>query len=459
MPGYASWKQLYQEEYFQLKEEGYQIEDRLSPDHESFVLPFPKSSGETDLLSDSAWKEAYENLWACRLNGLRPDYPYQEPIDYQEIIRAAQKCKPSDRTPLSYESYCDRIAGAWLGRCAGVVLGKPLEMGYDRLKVQQFLESVNAYPLQDWVPGYSEKLEIRLREDCIPSTKGNVHFVQPDDDIHYTILALLLAEKHGLSFNAQNVGENWLDNIPYHWVWCASRQMYYHMVHAENESLPDMEALRLKWNPWRECIDGQIRGDFWGYICPGNPQKAGRLAYQECSNSLIKNGVYGAMFVAACISAALTESPAVDSILDGGLSVIPQKSRLFEAVSLVRKWYRENPDWITVCDRINETYGRYPFAGTINNLSMVVLALLHGQLDYERTITTAVMCGIDTDCNAGTAGSIVGAAIGLQKLDPRWYEPLNNRVKTAVAGFGEGQISDLVQRTVNIYLKTAEQDG
>jgi hypothetical protein len=42
----------------------------------------------------------------------------------------------------------------------------------------------------------------------------------------------------------------------------------------------------------------------------------------------------------------------------------------------------------------------------------------------------------------------VGAAIGYQGLDPKWILPLNDRVKTIVADFGEGRITDLVQRTI-----------
>ena len=72
---------------------------------------------------------------------------------------------------------------------------------------------------------------------------------------------------------------------------------------------------------------------------------------------------------------------------------------------------------------------------------------------FTRTITTAVMCGTDTDCNSGTSASIVGAALGYNRLDPRWIEPLHDTVKTAVAGFGSGTISDLVQRTIDLRQK------
>ena len=251
------------------------------------------------------------------------------------------------------------------------------------------------------------------------------------------------------------MGINWLDNIPFHWFWCASRQTYYHLVNMTDArpKQDQVDEMPTKVNPWRECIDGQLRGDLWGYINPSNPRAAAEPAWRECSLSLIKNGVYGGMFVAGCIAGALSRNPTVETIIDAGLSVIPQKSRLACAVRDVVAWYAEEKDWIPVCDKIYEKYGHLSFAATMNNIAMVVLALLHGQLDFTRTITTAVMSGIDTDCNSATAGSIVGAAIGYGKLDQRWTAPLNDTVKTAVAGFGEGRISELVQRTLEVYRK------
>src|SRR4028119_1965787 len=158
--------------------------------------------------------------------------------------------------------------------------------------------------------------------------------------------------------------------------------------------------------------------------------------YQDhASLSLTQNGIYGGMFVSGCLSAALTKNPTVETIIAGGLSVIPQKSRLAEAVRNVQSWYSETRDWIVTCDKIHERYGHMHFADQINNIAMVVLSLLYGDLNYHRTITTAVMAGIDVDCNSATAGSICGAAIGYHALPQQWIAPLNDTVQTVVAGF------------------------
>ena len=326
-------------------------------------------------------------------------------------------------------------------------------MGMDRRAIRAYLESIGEYPLMDYASPYSSALDRHLRADCLPSTKGNIHYAQPDDDIHYTLLALRLAEKHGLRFTPYDIGINFLENIPYHWCWCASRQAYYRMVNMETERSMEEQLAMIPWegNPWRECIDGQIRTDLWGYLFPGDPRGAAEIAYRDCSFSLAKNGCYGGMFVAGCIASALTANPTVDEILDGGLSVIPQRSRLAETIRWVRERYAMTNDWEVVCQEIETRFAKMAFAGTMNNLAMTVLALLHGNLDYTKTITCAVSCGIDTDCNGGTAGSICGAAIGRCGIEDRWLTPLQDTIHSCVAEIGYIGISELVDRIINLH--------
>ena len=76
----------------------------------------------------------------------------------------------------------------------------------------------------------------------------------------------------------------------------------------------------------------------------------------------------------------------------------------------------------------------------------MTLGIVAGELDYTKSITIATMCGFDTDCNAGTVGSIIGAAVGLNGIEKRWYEPLNNTIKSTVADFGECKITDIINR-------------
>ena len=443
MPGYADYKGLFKTEFKTLYDEGYDpikyiVEDESS---ESFC-PNPENIDKYPE-DDGFWKKPYENLVKVMNTEIREGYPYVEPNTLEEIMSQAGEAPVLE--PLSDEEYERRIYGAFYGRCAAVILGKPLEMGLSKDFIKKYLESVDAYPLNDFVPEYSEKLDYRLREDCIYSAKGHVSFAQSDDDIHYTLLGLNLVETCGFEIEPDKVLKNWADNIPYLWCWCASRVAYYHYVGG---TLP-LEKIPYTINPWRECIDGQIRTDIWGYIFPARLDKACEYAYKDTSVTLTKNGIYGGMFVAGALSAALSKDPSVDKIIDAGLASIPKKSRLYEAISLAREWYRELGDWSATADKILEKYGDLPCEGTINNMAMVALGIIAGELDYTKSITIATMCGLDTDCNAGTVGSIVGAAVGIDNIEKRWIDPLNDTIKSVVACFGECKISEVCRRIIS----------
>jgi ADP-ribosylglycohydrolase len=153
------------------------------------------------------------------------------------------------------------------------------------------------------------------------------------------------------------------------------------------------------------------------------------------------------MWAAACVAAAFVEDDA-RSVLEAGISEIPQQSRLAIALRQTIAWYEEDSDWQRTWDRVNASYGHYHTVHTINNACAVALALLHAEGDFEQAITIAVMCGWDTDCNGATAGSIAGAMLGASRLPAKWVAPLNDTLYSAVQGFEVSRISDLAERTL-----------
>lgn len=64
----------------------------------------------------------------------------------------------------------------------------------------------------------------------------------------------------------------------------------------------------------------------------------------------------------------------------------------------------------------------------------------------SKVISETVAMGLDNDCTAATAGSIVGAIVGKEGVPAHWYAPFHDTVKTYMIGKETFKISDLVER-------------
>ena len=62
-----------------------------------------------------------------------------------------------------------------------------------------------------------------------------------------------------------------------------------------------------------------------------------------------------------------------------------------------------------------------------------------------------VACGLDTDCNGATCGSIVGAASGALSLQSNLIAPLNDTIKPLVFGFSDITMTELAERTLAVH--------
>lgn len=374
------------------------------------------------------------------------NFPYHEPSDL-EGIRAARPDGPRKYARPNEVTLSDKMLGAWLGRAAGCLLGKPVE-GLHHDKVEQYLKAVGEYPLNDYMPLIVPLPDgLTLHHSAPVSTRGNFDAMPRDDDIDYTILGLHLLEQHGENFTTQDVANAWLALLPYHMVYTAERIAYRNLV---NE-MP-LEQAAIFRNPYREWIGAQIRADGWGYGAAAWPEKAAEFAWRDACVSHVKNGIYGEMWAAAAIAAAFhfdLHSPEdIRKVIEIGLSEIPANCRLSEAINDVLSWPKT--DWQTAWSKINEKYGHYHWVHTINNALIVVLGLLYGDGDYSQSICIAVMGGWDTDCNGATVGSILGAMMGAKALPERWTQPLNDRMRSAVIGFDSSTFSNLAERSVMV---------
>ena len=267
-----------------------------------------------------------------------------------------------------------------------------------------------------------------------------------DDDTNYTVLAQKIIDDFGRDFTPQNVLQAWIRYQSKEAYCTAERVAFCNYIKGYE---PPCSAIYK--NPYREWIGAQIRADYYGYINPGNPELAAEMAWRDASISHVKNGIYGAMFVAAALAAAAVTDSVMDIILSG-LAQIPHTSRFYEDVMSVIDGYRNGVSKESCFSRIHEKYDEYTTYGwchTIPNAMIVVASLLYGNRDYGKSICMAVETGFDTDCNGATVGSILGMANGLAGIPKYWQEPIHDKLHTSIFGVGTVQISEMAEKTMS----------
>lgn len=406
-----------------------------------------ENAGETDCRSAAAELGA---LMQCAQQ--RADYPFVEPSDLEDI----KSVRPSRRHPfqntLSREQLSNKLAGAWIGRISGCLLGKPVE-GWHRNVLYPVLKMTDNYPMKKYILQKEFTNEIFEMANISKDVKhlgfsdNFIGSIAPsDDDTNYTVFALKLLEHYGKEFSPNDVLEGWLSWIPM-LATCTAERMAYRNA-ATGMLAPNTATYQ---NPHREFIGAQIRGDFFGYIHPGRPEEAAAMAWRDASVSHIKNGIYGEMFVAAMIAAAAVCDD-ISTIIEVGLDEIPEKTRIRHDVEKVIEWHNEGLSAEEVIERIHETYDEnnfFDWCYVNSNAMIVVMALLFGQKDFGKSICLAVQAAFDTDCNGATVGSIVGMLTGGTEIPSQWTECWK-KLRTGVDGYMEVSVQDLVTHTLAV---------
>ena len=366
----------------------------------------------------------------------------EEPEGFEAILAEAD---PAPARAVADAS--ERVAGAWLGRAVGCVLGKPVE-SIPREGVRAIAQATGNWPVAGWftAEGLPEEVSRRWpwnRASRPTSLAENIDGIPEDDDLNFTMLGVALLERCGTGFDALDVARIWLDYLPSGRIFTAERVAMRNLLEAYLP--PDTAARR---NPFREWIGARLRADAYGWAAAGDPVAAARMAWEDARLSHTANGVYAAMFMAAAHAASLSESSAA-ACADVGLSVVPARSRLAVALRTARDLAGED-EWEQVVDELYAGYGHHHWVHAINNTALVAAALYAFDGDFSGGISAVVQGAWDTDTNGAAVGSILGAIAGRRGIPERWSAPLRGRFASSLPGFDGVGIDELVRRTLAV---------
>lgn len=368
----------------------------------------------------------------------------REPDDWDAIVAVLPE-------PPALPGRCapERVRGAWYGRAAGCLLGKPVEK-IPREGIEEIARATGNWPVQGYFTARGLPAEVAQRwpwnrRSAPTSLAENIDGMPEDDDLNFAILALETLERHGDLLETEDVAAAWLSSLPAGRVFTAERAAYRNLLDAR--PAPETATHR---NPFREWIGALIRADVYGWTHPGDVVTAARLAWVDARLSHTRNGLYGAMWAAGLCAAALVVDDAA-AALDAAAAVVPPQSRLAAAVARGRELGaavragKRSPE--RALDALHAELGGLHWVHTLNNAALIACALEAADGRFGAGVSLAVTGGWDTDSAGATVGSVLGALAGVDGIGAAWTEPLKGRVATSLPGPAERSLDELAART------------
>jgi hypothetical protein len=386
---------------------------------------------------------------------------------------------------LDYDTYLDKVQGAWMGKMIGVTFGAPWEFQYQNTPI--------GFDITDWPLSPTRMKDYRQRavnkaEDSPPITreadnqkvsinsdfildseKEHPSFGIPDnDDIYINLLFLYCMRRNGIDVDPVTVAREWDKKIRQ--VWHANEAG---LANIRKGILPP-DSGNPRYNLHADDIDFQIESDIFGMIAPGLPQVSNRYGERMGHIMNYGDGVYGGMFISAMYTQAFFARN-IREVVENGLKAIPAESLYAQAIRDVIQWHDQYPgdenDWLKTWHLVQAKWGevdhcpdgyKKPFNIDAKlNGAYVVMGLLYGNGDWYKTMNYATRAGQDADCNPANAAGILGTLIGAHAIPPEYSEPVHNTYwNKTLAGLPDSyEVDALAGDTAQIGLKVLLANG
>lgn len=312
------------------------------------------------------------------------------------LIISALVFAQNKKQRLSQSALKDKIKGGWAGQMIGVSFGAPTEFKH------------NGKIIEGDLPWKPERISNSINQDDL---YVEMTFTKVMDDI-------------GLNATCEQFGEAFKDSK--YTLWHANAGARRNL----NRGIKAPLSGHPKYNFHANDIDFQIEADFIGMMTPGLPQEANKYADRVGRVMNWGDGLYGGMFVSGMYAAAFFESDP-RKVVEAGLKSIPANSGYGKLVSDLLAWHKQYPDdwkkaWLMLKDKWDKddpcpegVQKAFNIDARLNG-GHIVLGLLWGNGDFDRTIDISTRAGQDSDCNPSSAVGILGVMIGYDKIPDNW---------------------------------------
>ncbi len=303
---------------------------------------------------------------------------------------------------MSREQLLDKIKGGWAAQTFGCTFGGPTEFRYNGRMIPDSV--VIPWP-EHYVKWYFDN-------------ESGLY-----DDIYMDLTFVEVFDKYGIDAPVDSLA-NAFAYAKYK-LWHANQAARYNIMHGIKAPMSG----HWRNNPHADDIDFQIEADFAGLMAPGMPNSASEVCDRVGHIMNYGDGWYGGVYVAAMYSLAFIYDD-VNTVVNEALKTIPEQSAYYQCIADVIKWSGENKDWRVTWQKVEDKWSdeiscpkgtKDPYnIEAKTNSAYVVMGLLYGNGDMDRTLDVSTRCGADSDCNPATAGGILGTMLGYSKLSDKW---------------------------------------
>jgi len=326
---------------------------------------------------------------------------------------------------ITVKDYVDKMKAGWVGQMAGVGWGGPTEFHYKGVIMP-------AEKMPKWRPEMINQFG--------------------QDDIYVEMTFLRTLELYGMDASIRQAGIDFANSG-------------YDLWHANNAGRKNLrrgiappDSGHPRFNSHADDIDYQIEADYSGLIAPGLANVVIELGEKFGRLMNYGDGLYGGQFVGAMYAEAFFEND-IEKIVRAGLKTIPKSSQYAECIRDILAWYKQNPDdWQKTWQLINEKYHLNPDYRRFScnkEPPPIVMGLLYGKGDPDKTIIISTRCGQDSDCNPSNSGGVLFTTIGFENLPERFKSALNPEGKFSHTPYNFPMLIKVCEKLVRQAVKRA----
>jgi hypothetical protein len=358
------------------------------------------------------------------------------------LVSCKQQPKESrSEVTITKQQLMNKIKGGWAGQTIGCTYGGPTEFKYCGTMIQDYVPIL-------WPEGH-----IKWYYENAPGLYDDVYMDLTFVDVFDRLGLDVPVDSFAMAFATAG-----------YTLWHANQAARYNIL---NGIMPPKSGHWLN-NPHADDIDYQIEADYSGLMSPGMPNAASEISDKIGHIMNYGDGWYGGVYVGAMYALAFI-SDDIGFIVEEALKTIPEQSRFYQCMNDVIRWHKAYPNdwkrtWFECEKKWSEDVGcpegvfvPYNIDAVINS-AYIIIGLLYGEGDFSKAMDIATRCGQDSDCNPASAGGILGAIIGYDKIPDYWMKNLKE-VEDMNFAYTQISLNKTYQMSFNQALQMIERNG